>query len=379
MPRRKKSLPAASPVDLPDILPDKLRPPLVLILGGPDDWLPLLELLQPDAGEVTAYQMDLYPAEQLCAALGEFSIETEVVAAPDLWDLPARFRAAIYAPPRRSERDLKIDMVEQAFHVLEQHGTLIVLTPYEVDSFFPSLLKKVFGKVHAPAIGENAVLWCARDGDRPRRRHEMTFQVRGREEGRSLRFLSRPGVFSYGRLDHGARALVECAIVHPGDRILDLGCGCGTNAIIAADRAGAVCDVTFVDSNVRALALAEHNAQANGVSAYRTVGSCRVEGPGLAANGFDVVLANPPYFAYSNIAALFVQRSSVLLRPGGRFYLVTKQPKQVAPLLVEHFGKADAVMRRGYTILAANRAGGSDETGPLFAMATDVWGETLEG
>ena len=42
MPRRKKSLPAASPVDLPDILPDKLRPPLVLILGGPDDWLPFL-------------------------------------------------------------------------------------------------------------------------------------------------------------------------------------------------------------------------------------------------------------------------------------------------------------------------------------------------
>ena len=104
-----------------------------------------------------------------------------------------------------------------------------------------------------------------------------------------------------------------------------------------------------------------------------------MEGPDLSANGFDAVLANPPYFAYSNIARLFVQRSSVLLRPGGRFYLVTKQPKQVAPLLVEHFGKADAVMRRGYTVLAARRAGGSDEAGPLFAMATDVWGETLEG
>jgi 23S rRNA (guanine1835-N2)-methyltransferase len=198
----------------------------------------------------------------------------------------------------------------------------------------------------------------------------MTFQVRGREEGRSLRFLSRPGVFSYGRLDNGARALVECAVVSPGDRVLDLGCGCGTNGIMAADQAGTRCRVAFVDSNLRALALADHNADANGLTEFTTVASCRVEG--LTPNEFDVVLANPPYYAFSAIAQLFVRRSSVLLRRGGRFYLVTKQPKEVAPLVVEHFSQADAIMRRGYTILAARRPGGEKTSDALFRIETDV-------
>ncbi len=202
----------------------------------------------------------------------------------------------------------------------------------------------------------------------------MTFQVRGRE-GRPLRFLSRPGVFSYGRFDNGARALVECAVVNDTDRLLDLGCGCGTNGIMAADLAGRGCHVTFVDGNVRALALAEHNARGNGLANFATVATCRVEGERLPAKGFDVVLANPPYFAFSAIARMFVQRSSVLLRPGGRFYLVTKQPRELAPLLVEQFGAADAIMRRGYTILAAWRSGRRVDEEGLFRLETEVWRE----
>ncbi len=92
----------------------------------------------------------------------------------------------------------------------------------------------------------------------------------------------------------------------------------------------------------------------------------------MTPKSFDVVLANPPYFAFSAIARLFVQRSSVLLRPGGRLYLVTKQPKEIAPLLVEHFGATDVVMRRGYSILAARRAGGNPDEADLFRLTTDV-------
>src|SRR5207249_9422765 len=134
----------------------------------------------------------------------------------------------------------------QAFHVLRPHGTLVVLSPYEKELFFPGALKKVFGRVHAPAAGGGAVFWCEREGERPRRRHEVTFQVSG-GDGPSFRFLSRPGVFSYGRFDNGARALVEVAEIRPDDAILDLGCGCGTNGVMAGLRAGPAGRVTFVD------------------------------------------------------------------------------------------------------------------------------------
>jgi 16S rRNA (guanine1207-N2)-methyltransferase len=136
--------------------------------------------------------------------------------------------------------------------------------------------------------------------------------------------------------------------------VLDLGCGVGTNGVFAAQRSGPNGFTAFVDSNVRAVALAEINAHANGVKDFRATATVQVEG--LPEGSFDVVLANPPYYAYSSIAQLFIERSEVLLRPGGRFYLVTRQPNQVAPLVDEFFGETALVMRRGYAVLCAHKS-----------------------
>ena len=46
-------------------------------------------------------------------------------------------------------------MIEQAFHVLKPHGTLIVLSPYDRDDFFPPVLKKMFGRSMRPMEGDN--------------------------------------------------------------------------------------------------------------------------------------------------------------------------------------------------------------------------------
>jgi len=226
----------------------------------------------------------------------------------------------------------------------------LVWSSYETDPFFPTLIKKIFGRTHIQNTESDTVLWSQRDGDRPRRRHEMTFQARI-AGGPSCRFLSRPGTFSYGRFDEGARALCEVMEIDDGDRVLDVGCGCGTNGTFAWQRCGPEGFVAFVDSNVRALALAEHNAQANGVESFRIVASSRVAG--LTDRSFDVALANPPYFANSSIARLFIERSQALLKPDGRFYMVTKQLNEMAEVVEQTFGSVQAVMRRGYTILCA--------------------------
>src|SRR5262249_46228689 len=137
----------------------------------------------------------------------------------------------------RGERELKIDMVEQAFHVLKPGGALVVWSAIRDDAFFGPLLKKIYGKVHEQRTTADAVFWSVRQGVKARRRHEVTFQARivGGEPGR---FLSRPGTFSYGRFDMGARALAEVMEIDEGDRILDLGCGCGTNGVFAGRAAG---------------------------------------------------------------------------------------------------------------------------------------------
>lgn len=297
---------------------------------------------------VVCYHMDLYPAEKLQA---EFGPDLRLVTTPDLWDLPVDFQTVLYPVPEGGERGLKIDLIEQAYHILRPRGNLVVLSPYDSESFFPAALRKVFGSVHVPPTEAGTVLWCRREGDRPRRRHEVAFTARV-AGGPPLRFLSRPGTFSYGQFDHGSRALVETMHIEPGDRVLDLGCGCGTNGIVASQHSGPTGHTTFVDSNVRAVALAEHNARANGLEQFQGVASSRAEG--LPEGSFDVALANPPYYAQGTIAQLFIDRSRALLRPGGRLYLVTKQVRAVAPLVVEAFGDTEATMRRGYTILSAS-------------------------
>src|SRR5439155_67491 len=89
----------------------------------------------------------------------------------------------------------------------------------------------------------------------------------------------------------------------------------------------------------------------NGVASFEAVASSRVEG--LPEKTFDVALANPPYHAQAAIAGLFTVRSRSLLKPGGRFYLVTRQPHEVAEIVEDVFGGFDMVVRGGYTIFKA--------------------------
>jgi 16S rRNA G1207 methylase RsmC len=328
----------------------KLRAPALIVLGSPREAADLAAAMP--IVDVTCYQMDLYQAERLQEELAARQLPAQVRTAADLWDLPAQYQTVLYPVPRGGERSLKLDMIEQAFHVLPSQGNLVALTPYEQDQVLPAALKKVFKRARIPDGGMGMVFLCQRHGDRPRRRHEMTYQVRS-DFGRSLRFLSRPGVFSYGRFDNGARALVETMAIQQGDRVLDLGCGCGTNGIFAGLRSGPDGFTAFVDSNIRAVGLAEFNAAAQGLTHFQAIADSSVGC--FHDDSFDVVLANPPYYAQHAIAQLFIAQSLRVLRPGGRLYLVTKQPDVVGALVIESFSDAEAAERRGYHILCGQK------------------------
>ncbi len=340
MPRRKPSL-----TELLAAVSPRVKPPVLVVLGTLRELLELEQTLEPGFSD---YQMDLFPAERVQAEIPRAKVETSA----DLWNLPAEFQTVIFPAPLRGERALKLDVLEQGFHVLKPGGSFIVLSPYEKDDLFQPALKKVFGTVHSPMNGRNSVFWCARERDRPRRRHEMTFNVRA-DETTSYTFTSRPGAFSYGRFDHGARALCEAMEIPEGARVLDLGCGIGTNGILAARKAGPAGFIAFLDSNLRSLELAELNARNVGVPNFQTYASAQLKGPEEAS--FDVVLANPPYFANMSIAQRFVQRGKDFLKPGGTFYLVTKQIEAATKLMEETFGSVDTYEKRTYFIFIAQK------------------------
>jgi release factor glutamine methyltransferase len=80
------------------------------------------------------------------------------------------------------------------------------------------------------------------------------------------------------------------AEVQEADRVLDMGTGCGVNAVLAASTAR---EVTAVDVNPVAVSCARANAERNGVSDRVTVGLSdvfsNVEGP------FDLIIFDPPF------------------------------------------------------------------------------------
>lgn len=107
-------------------MPQRVTPPVAIALGSPREAAALAASL--GSSDVVCYQMDLYQADRLKEELAKLSCPARVVAAADLWNLPADFQTVLYPAPEGGERSLKIDMVEQACHILRPRGQLVVLS-----------------------------------------------------------------------------------------------------------------------------------------------------------------------------------------------------------------------------------------------------------
>lgn len=132
------------------------------------------------------------------------------------------------------------------------------------------------------------------------------------------------------------RRLADLRLRRPGGRVLDLGCGSGALACLAA-RDGA--RVTGVDVNARALAFARFNAQLNGLEVEWLEGD--LFGP-VAGRRFDLVLCNPPYvispastFVYRDgppgLCARIAREAAAQLAEGGLLLMVCHWPVRAGP------------------------------------------------
>jgi len=105
-------------------------------------------------------------------------------------------------------------------------------------------------------------------------------------------------------------------ILRPGEMVLDLGCGAGLDAILAARTVGPTGRVVAVDSAPEMVALASANAAAAGVANAR-VERAAVEALPLPDGSVDVAQANG-VFNLSPEKARAVAEVWRVLRPGGR-------------------------------------------------------------
>jgi len=132
------------------------------------------------------------------------------------------------------------------------------------------------------------------------------------------------GVFSRTKLDPGAQVLLHLFPKGPFRRIIDLGCGNGIQAIVAAKK-WPQCEVIGIDESYMAVASATINATANGVAAQCAfiAGDCLTEIPSQSA---DLILCNPPFHQErvmgDQIAMRMFAQAAQVLTASGEFWVV---------------------------------------------------------
>ena len=175
--------------------------------------------------------------------------------------------------------------------------------------------------------------------------------------GHTFTFETDAGVFSKSEVDFGSRVLIDTFEIPEveGD-VLDVGCGYGPIGLSIAKTLPERF-VHMMDINTRAIALAEKNAQVNGVQNVRIF-----ESDGLASVG-DVkaaaILTNPPIRAGKETIFRFYDESYEKLVEGGELWVVI-QKKQGAPSTVsrleELFSEVAVVeKKKGYWIIRAKK------------------------
>lgn len=96
----------------------------------------------------------------------------------------------------------------------------------------------------------------------------------------------------------GADAVMLAAAcpARPGERVLELGCGAGVALFCLGARVPGL-DLHGLERQPVLADLARHNAAATGIAARILTGDLATMPPELRAEGFDHVIANPPFFA----------------------------------------------------------------------------------
>jgi 16S rRNA (guanine1207-N2)-methyltransferase len=215
-------------------------------------------------------------------------------------------------------------------------------------------VERVFGSAHVIAYkGGCRVIRAVRGGPiAPQASDYYVWQeVAVQVGGERFNYVTKPGIFSWRRLDDGTRLLIEILHAHPlrpDDQVLDVGCGCGVLTLIAARQARDG-HVTGVDVDCRAVEATRRTLALNQVAnAEALLSDC---GEAVQSRSFTAVITNPPFHqeraTTRAIADQIIREAARLLCKGGRLYLVANSFLRYKPMIENAFGDAQVLGETG--------------------------------
>lgn len=272
----------------------------------------------------------------------------------------ARHPLVLILPPR--QRDEARALFAQAVARLKPGGIVVAsMANDEGAKSGEADLAKIAGPLHTLSKNKCRVFWSG-----PLRAPAdagLAAQWQALDAPRTIldgRFLSRPGVFAWDRIDPASALLAEHLPRDLAGRGADLGSGYGYLATEILTRNEAVSALDLYEAEQRALDLSRENLAPFGARAalgFHWHDVCA----GLP-KPYDFIVTNPPFHAQGradrpDIGRRFIAAAAQALKPGGRLWLVANRHLPYEAVLDANFGQVRSVAQRdGFKAIEAVKA-----------------------
>lgn len=273
-----------------------------------------------------------------------------------------RYPLVLALPPR--QRDEARALLARAVARVEgDRGVVIASVPNaEGAKAIEADLARIAGPVSALSKHKCRVFWArpnAGQGDAA-----LAEAWRGLDAPRPIldgRFVSRPGVFAWDRIDPASALLAEQLPADLAGRAADLGCGWGFLADALLQRCPGIASLHLYEAEARALELARRNLAPH---AGRVPLDFRWHDvtAGLP-DAYDVIVTNPPFHGHGraarpDIGRAFIAAAAQALAPGGSMWLVANRHLPYEQALGGAFGEVvETASRDGFKVVRARKAG----------------------
>jgi 16S rRNA (guanine1207-N2)-methyltransferase len=171
------------------------------------------------------------------------------------------------------------------------------------------------------------------------------------------RFMSRPGIFAWDRIDAASALLASQLPANLAGRAADLGAGYGYLSSELLARCPQIGAIDLYEAQARALAMAKLNLKDARVPLeffWHDVAA------GLPRR-YDVILSNPPFHAQGredrpDIGRRFIFVAAQSLNPGGCFWMVANRHLPYEQTLADCFGEVRTVAQEnGFKVIEARK------------------------
>lgn len=173
------------------------------------------------------------------------------------------------------------------------------------------------------------------------------------------RFMSRPGLFAWDRIDRASRLLINHLPNTLKGHAADLGSGFGYLSVELLRRCPNISALDLYEAEKRALNLAEHN-----LSEYHSRLPLQFHWHDVTqglVRRYQIIITNPPFHTQSrtdrpDIGRRFISIAAEALLPEGQLWLVANRHLPYEEVLTDNFAEVRTVAQEdGFKIIAATK------------------------